>query len=178
MRSDIDFVFPAAVRDVGDPAAIGGPSHLSLANPRGSGEVADAAFFGRDGKHVTPGTEHGALPFRRNIEIGDTLAYVGPVLHRLVAFAGQVDVQFFRTVRLRIEGVEVAGILEYDRIRPQARPHDIEIGEVGQLLSLFSAEVVAVKIQAMFWTTVGAEIDGIAVPHGEGVGPFGVRQVF
>ncbi len=100
------------------------------------------------------------------------------MLHALVVVAGKIHSQLLRLFRFQIEGIEVAAILENDRVGAEARPHYVEVGEMGELLNLFAAQVVAIEIEVMLGAAIGAEVDGVAVPHGEGVGPFGVWQVF
>ena len=100
------------------------------------------------------------------------------MLHALVAVAGQVDGQLLRLLRLQIEGVEIAAVFEDDGIRTQARPHHVEVGEVGELFDLLAAQVVAVEIEVMLGAAIGGEVDRVAMPHGKGVGPIGVGHVF
>ena len=99
-------------------------------------QVANAAFFGRHGENFSARREDGALAIGSDVKVRNVMAGVDPVLHRLVAFAVQVDRQLLRLLALKIEGVKIAAILKNNCVRPHARPHAIEIGELRQLLYL------------------------------------------
>ena len=139
LGSDVEFVLARAIRNIGDPFAIRRPRDQLLTNPRRSGEIANAAFLRRNRKHVAARGKNGALAVRRDVEIRDVLAHAGPVLHALVAFAGHRNSQLVRLFRLKVERIEIACVLEDDRIRPKAWPHNIEIGEVCKLFDLLAA---------------------------------------
>ena len=96
------------------------------------------------------------------------------MLHGLIALAGQINGQLLRLFRLQIEGVQIASVFEDDGIGAEAGPHYIEFIEACELLELFAIQVVAIEIEMVLGATIRIEIDGVAMPHREGVHPIGM----
>src|SRR5690242_6685830 len=46
-----------------------------------------------------------------------------------------------------------------------------------ELLDLLRTKVTGVQVQLMFRSAIGAEVDGVAMPHRKGVSPFRVWQI-
>src|SRR5207249_7263817 len=134
LGSDVQFVFARAIRNIGNPFAIRRPRDQLLANSGRSREIANAAFLRRNREHVAARGKYGSLALRRDVELRDVLAHAGPVLHALVAFTGHRNRQLLCLFGLKIERIEITCVLEDDRIRPKARPHNIEIIEVSEWL--------------------------------------------
>ena len=93
------------------------------------------------------------------------------------AVSRKIDRELVFLLGIQIEQVQVAAILEHDRVRPQAWPVHIKIREMRELFDLMRGQAVAVQVQAMFRPAIGIEINGVAVPHGKRVGPFRVRHL-
>ena len=77
---------------------------------------------------------------------------------------------------LQIEEVKEPAVLKNDGVRSQAGPVDVVILEVGELASLLGLQAVTVKVHAVFRTSVGTEINRVAVPHGVSIGAGIIRD--
>src|SRR6185369_17563061 len=80
LRHDVNLLFSSSVGNVGNPASVGRPGNLVLANSGCAGQVADTSFFGRSGEDVATGREHSALAVGSDVEVGDQAAHVVPAL--------------------------------------------------------------------------------------------------
>src|SRR5438270_6292754 len=91
------------------------------------------------------------------------------MLHGLIALARNVNRQLFRLLALQIENVKISPIFEDDGIGSEARPHHVELVELRKLLDLLASNVIAVQVQLVLRSPVGAEINGVVMPHRERV---------
>ena len=83
---------------------------------------------------------------------------------------GRLTVSLRDFLALQIKEVKEAAVLENDGVRSQAGPVDVVVLKVGELPGLLGLQAVTIDIDAVFGAAVGTEIDGVAMPHGIGVG--------
>src|SRR5262249_10996919 len=72
--AQVKLVLARFVREVRDPLAVGRPGRRALGGAGGLRQVANVAFFGRDGQDFAAGREHGAGPGRRQRGVAEPLA--------------------------------------------------------------------------------------------------------
>ena len=89
------------------------------------------AILRGNGEYFAARGEHSSLSIRSDVKVRNLMAGIGPMLHRLIALAVHIDRQLFRLARFEIERIKIAAVFKNNRIRPQARPHDIELVELG-----------------------------------------------
>ncbi len=110
-RPEVDLVFTAGVREVGDPLAVGAPGRIPLADAGGAGEVADLPLLGRHGEDVAAGLEQGPYAGGRQSEAMNVFA---DVLHRGPGgqiFAAHLNGELAGFLGLQVHDVQVPAVL-------------------------------------------------------------------
>ena len=174
---DAELVLAGPVREIGDPLAVRRPGRIPFTGGGGVGEIADVALLGRDGEQLAPRLDRGALGRGREIGIDGPLGDV-PELgasSRLVVRHQHLD-----AVGLLVgerHDVEIAAVLEHDRVRADAGPLDVVLAEARDLAMALRVQIVGPKV-GVPPAAVRAVVDRVAVPHRPLVGAHPVGDLF
>jgi len=165
----IDLILAAAVRDVHQPPAVGGPAGFAIVGVGGVRQIAGDAVPGRHVEDVAARHHRDALAARAD---RDALDVVGRI-HRLRPPAGVVGghLDRHRAVRFAagVEHMQLAVQFVDDvAVGVGTRPAHVPIAVVGERAGLAGGEVVAVQIEHA--AAVRIEINRIADPHRIAVG--------
>ncbi len=177
LRLDPDLVLAGPVRDVGDPAAVGRPLRVALVHAGGLRQVPRRAVLGGHGEHVAARAEERPAAVGRDLEVRHHLAHVDQGRPPAVEILGDGDRHLRRLLGREVEPVDVAAVLEHDGVVAERGELDVEVGEVGELLRLLRAEVVAVQVHVVGRVAIRGEVDRVALPHRDDVLRRVVRQV-
>jgi len=169
LRDDPDLVFAGAVRDVGDPLAVGRPLRVALVHTWRAREVPRRAVLGRDGEDIAAGAEERAAAVRRDLVVGHAAAHVHLLGAAAVEVLGDRHRDLDRLLGGQVEAVDVAAVLEDDGVVAQRGELDVVLREVGKLPGLPRPQVVAVQVQPRRLIPVGGEVDPAALPHRDDV---------
>jgi hypothetical protein len=173
LRRDVQLVLAGAVAEVRHRPTVGRPHRPDLRRAARVRDVADVPLLGGDGEDLTARFDRGAPPGGRQREIRHVTPDVLPLRHHPREVTGGSDAHHLVLAARRIEGVDVARLLEHDGAGARVERLDVEVGELRRLLQLRRARVPRPHVRHA--VAVGDEVHHVAHPDGIhvlGVGPW------
>ena len=177
-RANGDLRRAAGVGRIGDGLAVGRPGGMILVDPLRSGQIAGGAVFGRHAEDVAARREQRALAVggERVVHLPGRVAGAdlaldgGDVRAGARIVVGQIDLNLAHLLARQVERVELAALLEGDRVAAESGEVDVVVGEVGDFTALPVVLVVDPDIGAAIGVLVGQVIDLAAIPHRRSIG--------
>ena len=123
---------------------------MVLVGALGAGQVPRGAALRRHAEDIAARREQGALAvgrqgvvdLLRRIDVADLILDVGDVGAGARIVVRHVDRHLAHLFARQVESIELAALLEGDRIAAQRREVDVVVGEVGDLAGLLAVLVI------------------------------------
>ena len=164
---EIDLGLAGTVGDVGDVFPVGGELGPALVGAGRAGDVPGDAGLDGHVEYFSACRDGHAVTFLRYADVGEILVHMHLLGAGIEAFGIELDVDLaVRTVG-RVEGIDIASVLEYDPLAVGARELDVVLLEIGDLGGLPGLGVVHEDVHPM--VTVGDEEYLVAHPHGDDI---------
>ena len=134
--------------------AVGRPLRVAVVRAGRVREVARHAVARGHGEDVAACAEQRALAVVRNLEGRDVLAHVGQRRACTEPVFQNLHRHLLGLSALHIEAVDVAAVLEDDRVLARGRELDVELGEVGVPRHLLRRGIDGVQVEPLLLAAI------------------------
>ncbi|OQB93838.1 MAG: hypothetical protein BWX84_00419 [Verrucomicrobia bacterium ADurb.Bin118] len=150
---------------------------MTLGHAAAPGEVADHAMFRRHGKKIAARLKHRPFPAGRE---GRGLQQAGDVFQpgpQRGAVGGNGDFHLPVLLRFEVQQIQPPGVLKHDVLRADTGEMHVIIREERDLPEFPLLNVGRPEVEAFVRVPIGQEIERAAMPHRNGFGRLGLREV-
>ena len=172
---EIQLGLAGSVGDIGYMFSVRRPLSVTFVRSRSTGDIFRNPFIYRDIEYLATSRHHHTLTFWGEAGTRDIFGAILDLATCVDIIGGEGYVHFLRFLRRRIHFIDIASILENDRIPEAAREFHVVLGEVRHLTCLFCLRIVNEQVHRVI--PIRKEIDLITNPHRKDILRLIVRNI-